>query len=73
MDELKGIIRDSEDPFETGLRISLAGNIIDFGPATTVNEKIIEEAIKKSLSQKLGSRKVALLKNEIENAEKIYL
>lgn len=70
-DELKSIIRNSEDPFETSLRISLAGNIIDFGPATTVNKKIIEEAIKKSLSQKLDSRKVALLKKEIENAEKI--
>jgi len=42
-DELREIIKNSEDPFESSLRISLAGNIIDFGPATTLNEEIIKE------------------------------
>jgi len=68
---LKEIIRNSNDPFETSLRISLAGNIIDFGPGITLNEKILNEAIKKSFSQKLDKEKVKLLKKNIEEAEKI--
>ncbi len=70
-DELKEIIRNSKDPFETSLRISLAGNIIDFGPATTLNKEILEKAIKKSLSQKLDNKKVKLLKKNIDEAERI--
>jgi len=70
-DELREIIKNSEDPFETSLRISLAGNIIDFGPATTLNEEIIKEAIKNSLSQSLDNKRVKLLQKNIDEAEKI--
>lgn len=70
-DELKKIIKNSEDSFETGLRISLAGNIIDFGPALVLNEKNIEEAIRDSLSQNLDDKKVKLLQKNINDAKKI--
>ena len=43
-DEIKQIIAKSNNPFETSLRITLAGNIIDFGPTTTLNEEIINKA-----------------------------
>ncbi|MBU4314403.1 MAG: DUF89 family protein [Actinobacteria bacterium] len=70
-DELKRVIEISTDPFETSLRISLAGNIIDFGPNITLNKKIIKEAIKKSLSQNLDEEKIKLLKENINNAKRI--
>lgn len=70
-DELKRVIEISTDPFETSLRISLAGNIIDFGPNITLNKKIIKEAIKKSLSQNLDEEKIKLLKENIDNAKRI--
>ncbi len=70
-DDLKKIIENSNDRFETSLRISLAGNIIDFGPASPLNRKILMDAIKKSLSQKLDDKKVELLKENISRAEKI--
>jgi len=70
-DDLKKIIENSNDRFETSLRISLAGNIIDFGPASPLNRKILMDAIKKSLSQKLDDKKVELLKENIRRAEKI--
>ncbi|MBA7508219.1 hypothetical protein ES705_00141 [subsurface metagenome] len=70
-DELKRVIEISTDPFETSLRISLAGNIIDFGPNITLNKKIIKEAIKKSLSQNLEEEKIKLLKENIDNAKRI--
>ncbi len=70
-DDLKEIIRNSKNPFETSLRISLAGNIIDFGPAAALNEKILREAIEKSLSQSLDNEKVKLLQKNINDAERI--
>ena len=70
-DNLKEIIRNSKDSFETSLRISLAGNIIDFGPDTVLNKKILKEAIEKSLSQSLDNKKVKLLQKNINDAEKI--
>ncbi|MBC8389644.1 MAG: DUF89 family protein [Actinobacteria bacterium] len=71
MDNLKEIIRNSKDSFETSLRISLAGNVIDFGPDAVLNEKILKEAIEKSLSQNLDNKKVKLLQKNINDAERI--
>ncbi len=70
-DSLKKIIKNSGDPFETGLRISLAGNIIDFGPGGSLSEETLMDSIKKSLSQKLDGDKVSLLKKNIDIARKI--
>ncbi len=69
--KLKDIIKNSEDPFEKSLRISLAGNIIDFGPGIKLNEKVLNEAIKKSFSQKLDRKKVELFKKNIDESKKI--
>jgi uncharacterized protein with ATP-grasp and redox domains len=69
--KLKEVIKKSKDPFETGLRISLAGNIIDFGPKVDLNKKILKRAIKKSLSQNIDTDKVKLLKEEINRAKRI--
>ena len=71
MDGLKEIIRKSKDSFETSLRISLAGNIIDFGPDSDLNEKILKDAIEKSFSQNLDNKKVKLLQKNIHDAERI--
>jgi len=70
-DELKRVIEISTDPFETSLRIALAGNIIDFGPNANLNSKILKNAIKKSLSQRLDNKKIKLLKENIDNAKRI--
>lgn len=70
-DDIKKIIRDSKDPFETSLRIALAGNVIDFGPNANLNSKILKNAIKKSLSQRLDNKKIKLLKENIDNAKRI--
>ncbi len=70
-DDIKKIIRDSKNPFETSLRIALAGNVIDFGPNANLNSKILKNAIKKSLSQRLDNKKIKLLKENIDNAKRI--
>jgi uncharacterized protein with ATP-grasp and redox domains len=71
VDEIRSIIESSDDPFESSLRIALAGNIIDFGPKAALNRVIIKEAIEKSLVQRLNKDKVKLLKENISKANKI--
>ena len=70
-EKLKIIIKESADTFETSLRISLAGNIIDFGPRQTLNKKIILNAIKKAQHQNLDKIKIKLLRKNISNSKKI--
>lgn len=70
-DKLRNIIENSKDRFEAGLRVSLAGNVIDFGPDSPLNREILMDAIEKSLSQKLDNKKVKLLKENIGRAKKI--
>lgn len=71
VNKLEEIIKNSKNPFEVSLRISLAGNIIDFGPKVDLNKNILQEAIKKSLSQDMDMDKIKLLKEEIDNAKRI--
>ncbi|HET6516526.1 MAG TPA: ARMT1-like domain-containing protein [Thermodesulfovibrionales bacterium] len=44
---LKKIVRESDDPLRTAVRLAIAGNVIDFGIFTSVD---IEGAIERSLS-----------------------
>jgi len=71
VNKLEEIIKNSKNPFEVSLRISLAGNIIDFGPKVDLNKNILQEAIKKSLSQDMDTEKIKLLKEEIDKAKRI--
>jgi damage-control phosphatase, subfamily I len=70
-DQINILIINSNDKFEASLRIALAGNIIDFGPKQHLSQKIIMNAIKKSLVQKLDKNNVLLLKSNINKCRKI--
>jgi len=69
--DLQERIRKSKDPFQTGLRIALAGNIIDFGPKAKLDRKIILENIEQSLVQELDRNFMEALRREIAGAKKI--
>ena len=70
-DEIKKIIVNSKDSFETSLRIAIAGNIIDFGQGTNFNKSIIKGTINSALSQNLDKNKVEILKENIDKAKNI--
>ena len=70
-DEIRKVIANSKDCFETSLRIALAGNIIDFGQGTNFSRNIIEHTIDASLHQNLDKNKVEILRENINKAEKI--
>ena len=71
VDEVRRTISKSRNPFETSLRIALAGNIIDFGPGAELNEEVIRRALKQALAQKLDGDEVRTLQDTIFNGNRI--
>lgn len=67
-DEFKQMITNSENPFDTALRLSIAGNIIDFGPDHKFD---IHETIAKVMSSDFAVNDSAQLQNAIKNAKTI--
>jgi uncharacterized protein with ATP-grasp and redox domains len=47
--KLRGLIEDADDPVEMALRISIAGNVIDFGAKPQMGEINVRDAIDESL------------------------
>ncbi len=70
-DELKELIKNSEDAFTTALKISIAGNIIDFGVFAEISEEQLDQTIKECLQASLPADTVNSLKKDIARAEKI--
>jgi len=67
---LKDMVKMSSDKFDTAIRLSIAGNIIDFGVNTKFDKTMIDNAIESSISgQIFGSTKQ--LYQSIGTAKKI--
>lgn len=69
--ELKTRIKTSLDPWETALRLAIAGNIIDLGIKNEVNLSDIERSIEDALRQPLTDGNAAKMKADVEAAENI--
>ena len=69
--ELKGYIEKSDSPFETGLRLAIAGNIIDYGQAAHINDSVVKESIDESLKAKLSPEIIKALYCDIKEADNI--
>jgi uncharacterized protein with ATP-grasp and redox domains len=63
--EMRSIINKSLDPLEAAVRISIAGNIMDFGPFTSFN---IEKTLEDSLKKKFAINNFQRFKKEIMDA-----
>ena len=68
---LKGSIRNSFDPFETALRLAIAGNIIDYGQGDTIGEETIKNALSQCLTQPIERDSIENLKQELSRASNI--
>jgi damage-control phosphatase, subfamily I len=68
-EELSEIISNSDDPFDTAMRLAIAGNIIDFGAKHDFSDKMIHTEIEKVLVSKEISSD--FLKDEVKKAKKI--
>jgi len=50
---LQGWVEDSDNPMETAVRLAIAGNVIDLGVKTRLNETQVRESIMNALSASL--------------------
>ena len=69
--DLRKQIISSNDPFETAVRLAIAGNIIDFGIKSSLSELEVTKTISDSLSGDLESEQVQNFKNAVMEAEEI--
>jgi len=71
MPSLKELIRSSADPFETAVRLAIAGNIIDCGQGDHVGEEKIQKTVSQCLDQPVSKDNINELKEEIGKASNI--
>jgi damage-control phosphatase, subfamily I len=68
---LNDLIIKSGDPFESAVRISLAGNLIDSGIGTNLTREKLIQTIDDSLRQKINKENIDDLRKNILRAKKI--
>ena len=69
--ELRERIADSADPFETAVRLAIAGNIIDLGVKTGLTESQVEKTIAQSLTDPLDTKALKEFRNATTQAKDI--
>lgn len=69
--DLRQTVAGSSDPFQTAVRLAIAGNVIDFGVNSTVDESEVEQTIACSLTDPLDTDALADLKEAIAAAKTI--
>ncbi len=69
--ELKKRIRQSPNPLETAVRLSIAGNIIDFGPNKEIDDFYVQHAIEHSLTAHFMDRDMKDFQQSLNDAETI--
>ncbi len=69
--ELKERVETSAEPFETAVRLAIAGNIIDLGVKTGLTESQVEKNITKSLTDPLDTETVQEFRKATARAKDI--
>jgi len=66
-------LAESADPFETAVRLALAGNVIDFGVdhGTDVSDEGLERMVSEAMAAYLSDDAVASLRSRVHRAERI--
>jgi len=70
IDHFRDLITASSDPFDTAVRLAIAGNAIDFAIRANLEPSDVDTAIEQALSQPINGD-VDWLRKNIENASKI--
>jgi uncharacterized protein with ATP-grasp and redox domains len=68
---LRKCIADSAEPFETALRIAMAGNIIDFGVNGKLQTDVVEQTISEVLNASLNQEAISHLRQQIDQCKSI--
>lgn len=70
---LRDKIKDSQFPFDTACRLSIAGNVIDFGLGIHIDRQKVERSIKGSLEAELFGMTTEALWKRIDEAKNIMI
>jgi uncharacterized protein with ATP-grasp and redox domains len=70
IEHFRALIDNSDDPFDTAVRLAIAGNTIDFALRANLEPRDIDEAVEQALKQPINGD-VNELRQTIENANKI--
>ena len=65
---LKQRVSDAHDPFETAVRLAIAGNIIDFGLTGELTEADVEQAVEETLSASIDAVTLGALREAVASA-----
>lgn len=68
---LKSMVAESGDPFGTAVRLAVAGNIIDFGVSSDIDEESLERSISESLAWPLEDGALDALRLAVDSADDI--
>lgn len=68
---LKSMVEESSHPWETGLRLAIAGNIIDLAAKNSVELEDIDKSIQESLTLPLPLKAAHHLKTAVDEADSI--
>ncbi len=69
--ELRKLIIESEDPLETAIRLAIAGNIIDFGFNSKLQESELEKTISECLVAEFSGMQLKPFQQALNEAEEI--
>jgi len=69
--DLKRFVAESEAPFETAVRLAIAGNIIDFGGARNVDEGALLRSVRASLDAPVSADSIEALRSAVRSARSI--
>ena len=69
--KMRDLIIESENSLETAVRLAIAGNIIDFGLNSTLQETELEKTLSQCLIEEHANMQIESFRNAIDEAEDI--
>lgn len=69
--KMRHLTIESENPLEIAVRLAIAGNIIDFGVNSTLQEAELEKTIEQCLSKKFSDMQLEAFRGAVNEAEDI--
>ncbi|MBN2496658.1 MAG: DUF89 family protein [Deltaproteobacteria bacterium] len=71
MPALRGRLERAEDPYVAAVRLALAGNIIDFGTRSALDEREVEETVERSMHEPIHGSTIDRLREATDAAGSI--
>lgn len=71
--QLRDLIRQSDDPFDIACRLSIAGNIIDFGLGVELDAESVDQSIQESLKAAIFGLSTRDLHQRVQTARNIMI